>query len=121
MEWWFRLFCEDETNETAAAAARRVSAERASIAASIVGRQAPVGQRGNSPANLRHASSANRGSPANRQQVIGNVNVESVGVEGDGDEVLLSPPPRGRRNGTQHRNGIIGSDVSSLSDPSSRF
>ena len=122
MDGWFSYFGEQETNETPAATARRVRGERATIAASVVGRQAALGQRGSRPTELRNATSSNLGGPALRAQNIGNVSVETERVEGAGDEVVLSPPPRRTRNGTRRLNLSAGTSpaTSSLSDPASR-
>ena len=122
MEWWFRLFHEQGSHETPAGAARRERDERVNVAASLTGRQAPLGQRGNAPAELRHSTSRNAGAAAQRQANVGRFNVETIDTEGMGDDAFRSPAPRGRRNGTRRSNVSILSDGSSpLTDASSRF
>ena len=92
------------------------------MAASLTGRQAPLGQRGNAPAELRHSTSRNAGAAAQRQANVGRFNVETIDTEGMGDDAFRSPAPCGRRNGTRRSNVSILSDGSSpLTDASSRF
>ena len=64
--------------------------ERNRTAASIVGRQAPLGADGRHPAELRTETSRNNGVPAMRSQVVGNVNVERVNlVDAEGNSELV--------------------------------
>lgn len=69
--WLFQVVENQETRNSQAAAA---CLERRTVSRSITGAQAPLGHRGNGPAQLRTETSRNDGEPMMRQQVIGNVN-----------------------------------------------
>ncbi len=92
-----------------------------------MGRQAPLGFRGNRPAELRTENSANDGAPTMRRQVVGNVNAESIDLEADHlvegrDDISVSRPAPRRQttNGVRRRNVHLGFGPDS-NDPSTRF
>jgi hypothetical protein len=128
---YFEAMTNRPTNNARTAAARR---ERSSVAASLTGRQAPLGARNeDGPAQLRNETTRNNGNPGVRAQIIGNVDAETrydddeydAGGddfrEGRDDVFRRRTAPRQRTiNGIRHRNVHVdfGPDGN---DPSSRF
>jgi len=112
--------------------------ERQSIAASLVGRQAPLGDQGRGLAELRTETSQNNDEPRMRQQVVGRVSTETVyeNMDGDADAYVDSDDfIEGRDdvvhrqvaprlciiNGVRRRNVHLGGFGPDENDPSSRF
>ena len=131
-EWarlFFQLFQAQENQVTTNALAAASRDERRSVVASLVGRQAPLGFRGNGHAQLRTETARNNDVPRMRQQIIGDVNSESVRDNAD-DDVLVegrddvghrrAAPRRRMLNGVHHRNIHLGFRPES-NNPSSRF
>ena len=124
---WVRAFFpvfEAQANQAAHnQRAADVRDERNQIAASLIGRQAPLGARGNDgPVQLRNELARNAGSRALRQQVIGDVDAERVGVEGRDDAGRVQRAPRRRTGtGTRRRNVHIPGFGADENDPSARF
>lgn len=133
---FFRYFQAIENQNRPGDQADRIRAERASIAASLTGRQAPLGYQGSVPATLRTETASNVGPPQMRQRTVGGVESErtSVGansaenVEGRDDTGERRPAPRRQfRSGTRRRNVHLESFAPGVSfapdvnDPSARF
>lgn len=128
---FFQLFEAASSHPTNSSQADAARSEQRSVVASLTGRQAPLGIR-NGPAQLRTETTRNRGAPVMRQQIVGNVDAETVyeggdeegdefAEEGYGDVVHRYAAPRRRTiNGTRQRN--IHLDFSpDGNDPSSRY
>ena len=114
--------------------------QRRTTVTNLIGRQAPLGTRGNGPATLRTKTLRNNGSREMRQQVIGGVDVERTDAkndqappsplndlaEGSGDVEQRVPAPRRRfGNGTRRTNVHLthlnpGFDATN-NDPGMRF
>lgn len=126
-EWVQAFFCLFEAlnnQETPNQRAANVRNERNSVAASIVGRQAPLGVGGgDGPVQLRNETSRNNGNPEMRRQVVGRVTVERVNLqEGRDDSATRIPAPRNHTsNGTRRRNVHIAGFSPERNDPSARF
>ena len=102
--------------------------ERRQVVTSLTGRQAPLGYRGDGPAELRTETSSNEGAVGLQARIVGNVSVEEIHVgneEGVNDtENRRRAPIRVTNNGPRRRNVHIGGGSSfgtGMNDPSSRF
>lgn len=130
-EWarQFTVLLEEQQNQQARNnRTLQARAERTGVTRSLIGAQAPLDDGGphdtSRPAQLRTETSRNNGDQAMRQQVIGNVEVESVSlVEGRDDSSNRRPAPTRRmQNGTRRRNvHLAGSFSPDGNDPSARF
>lgn len=130
-EWarrFFEVFQAQENQIPANVQAAVARNERRSVAASLVGAQAPLGFQGGR-AQLRTETSRNNDAPRMRQQVVGQVNSEVVVLDhGEEDDLVEGfddighrrAAPR-RRNGVFHRNIHAGRFCPQNNDPSSRF
>ena len=127
---FFRLFEEIQNQETRTAHAARVQNERRNVASSLAGCQAPLGNRGNGPAELCTETSGNIGAPALQSQVVVNVNEERRHAEYDTDALIegrnnaenYRPAPCGRtKNGVCQCSIHLGGFRAGKYDPSSRF
>ena len=118
---FFSLF-EFEQNQTSQNTNTvRTREERRTVATSLVGRQATLGQQSNEPAELRNETSANEGDPEMRQRTVGFVDRDTLRTSDI--ENRRRAPRRINRNTTRrtnvHINGLnFGADEN---DPSSRF
>ena len=129
MRPFFRLFEAQQADDTRNPSAAQVRTQRRQVAASIIGRQAPLGVRDNSrPAVLRDettGSGSNGGASNLRQQIIGGVNSERVGNnaggEGQDDQSNVRRAPR-FQSGTRRRNVHTSSSFDpDDNDPAARF
>ena len=109
-----------------------VRTENRQTVASLTGRQAPLGYRGNSPAELRTEATGNEGTAALRARVIGNVSVGERAVSNGNKEGVddlvnrRSAPVRVPNNGRRRRNVHLGGEGSNgfnagSNDPSAQF
>jgi len=125
---FFRFFEATRNASNPTAQAARAREEHNSVAASIVGRQAPLGARaGGAPVQLLRETARGRGPSSLRQQVVGQVNAErvadeevEVAIEGRNDSVRRTAAPR-RTSGVRRRNVHVRNFAAGESDPSSRF
>ena len=128
-EWaqaFYRLF--EDSQITNSEATRN---ERRQVVTSLTGRQAPLGYRGDGPAELRTETSRNEGAVGLQARIVGNVSVEEIPVSNVGNEEGVNDTENRRRapirvtnNGPRRRNVHIGGGSSfgaGTNDPSSRF
>lgn len=103
---FFRLFEAMQNQETSNSRAAAAREENRPIVRGIIGAQAPLGEEGDGPVQLRTETSPNVGQRGMRQREIGNVNAERVThMEGRDDAVRRNPVPSQRHTtGTHHRN-----------------
>jgi len=130
---FFRYFEATANQDRPGARSNRIRSERASVAASLTGRQGPLGYQGSGPATLRTETAPNVGRPEMRQRTIGAVSStrtrvgddtdEPGNVEGRDDVRQRRQAPRRNRSGTRRRNVHVngGSFNPEVNDPEARF
>ena len=133
---FFRLFESQQNLPSASAQAAEIRNERRSVATTLMGRQAPLGNHhGQGPVQLRTETARNAGSGRMRQMSVGDYNVEVVGndamnervdeesllVEGVDDTADERPARRRRTNSGVRRRNTHMDFGAGRNDPAARF